>query len=104
MSDSPCTGCRATNRGRLFFVYVNHYVGEEMQKRRVRLCNDCVIDLLVPLLETADYQEGKAWLPFDAHASTQTDTTAQRAASIATAKSATLTTFAQNKTTFRRSA
>lgn len=61
MSDSPCTGCRATNRGRLFFVYVNHYVEDEVGKRRARLCQGCVYDLLAPLLEHADYLENGSW-------------------------------------------
>jgi len=62
MSESPCTGCRATNRGRLFFAYVNHYAGDELTKRRVRLCSDCVADVLGPLLEGADYWENGQWV------------------------------------------
>lgn len=61
MSDSPCTACRATNNGRLFYAYVNHYVDEDLQKRRVRLCRDCVADVLMPLVESADWQVGREW-------------------------------------------
>jgi len=65
MSDSPCTGCRSTRNGRLFFAYVNHYGFEDLEKRRVRLCQRCVAELLAPLLECADFLEGGAWQPFD---------------------------------------
>lgn len=65
MSDSPCTGCRSTRNGRLFFAYVNHYGGEDLEKRRVRLCQQCVADLLAPLLECADFMEDGQWLSFD---------------------------------------
>jgi len=65
MSDSPCTGCRATTRGRLFFAYVNHYMGDELVKRRIRMCADCVADLLAPLLEGADYLESNQWVTVD---------------------------------------
>ena len=62
MSDSPCTACRSTSNGRLFYVYVNHYVGEDLEKRRARLCRDCVVDVLPPLLDGADYLENREWL------------------------------------------
>lgn len=65
MSDSPCTGCRATSNGRLFYVYVNHYVNEDVEKRRVRICKNCVFDLLAPLLEGADYLENRQWVPVE---------------------------------------
>jgi hypothetical protein len=61
MSDSPCTACRATNNGRLFYAYVNHYVDEDLQKRRVRLCRDCIADVLMPLVDGADWQVGREW-------------------------------------------
>lgn len=62
MSDSPCTGCRSTRNGRLFFVYVNHYVGDEVEKRRCRFCRECIAELLAPVIEGADYQEGNRWI------------------------------------------
>jgi hypothetical protein len=65
MSDMPCTGCRATNRGRLFFAYLNHYMGDELVKRRVRLCADCVAEMLAPVLEGADYLESGQWVTVD---------------------------------------
>lgn len=65
MSDAPCTGCRSTNKGRLWYAYVHHYVGQEREERRVRLCKDCIVEVLVPLLESADWKEGDEWLPID---------------------------------------
>lgn len=65
LSDRPCTACRATNNGRLFYVFVNHYVEDELVKRRVRICRDCVMELLPPLLEGADYWEKSEWLTAD---------------------------------------
>jgi len=63
MSDSPCTCCRSTRNGRLFYVYVNHYCAtEEKEERRARLCQTCVMDVLSPLLEGADYREGNEWI------------------------------------------
>lgn len=59
MSDSPCTGCRATNNGRLMFFYVNYYDDQELLKRRCRLCQKCVAELVAPLIEGADFQNGK---------------------------------------------
>jgi len=70
MSDSPCTACRSTANGRLFYAYVNHYVGDDLEKRRVRLCTQCVVDLLVPLLEGADALEGKQWISIETAAPT----------------------------------
>lgn len=56
-----CTGHGGPAKGRLFFAYVHHYTGDERQERRVRLCQDCVAELLAPLLEQADYREGDEW-------------------------------------------
>jgi hypothetical protein len=81
MSDTPCTGCRATNRGRLFFAYVNHYMGDDLVKRRIRMCADCVAELLSPLLEGADYLESGQWVTVDIRdASTRSTTAVNRAA------------------------
>lgn len=61
MSDRPCTGCRSTSNGRLFFAYVNHYVGDDLERRRVRLCRECIVELLEPLVECADKQVDGRW-------------------------------------------
>lgn len=66
MSDSPCTGCRRTNNGRLFYAYVHHFMNVDRESRRVRLCKDCVFEMLAPLLEGADYGEGNSWIPCEA--------------------------------------
>jgi hypothetical protein len=72
MSDRPCTACRSTTNGRLFFVYVNHYASaEDVEQRRARLCKDCVIDLVVPLIENADHREGNSWTPHEQLVSTE---------------------------------
>lgn len=61
MSDSPCTSCRSTRNGRLFFIYVNHYLsGDALEKRRLRLCRECVFEL-GGFLEGADMMEGGDW-------------------------------------------
>lgn len=74
MSDNPCTGCRSLRNGRLFYAYVNHYVGDEKEERRLRLCQSCVFDLLAPLLEGADYKEGREWVATEARTVTTTET------------------------------
>lgn len=66
MSDSPCTGCRRTDNGRLFYAYVHHYMNVDREDRRVRLCKDCVFEKLSDLLEGADVQEGGVWTPLEA--------------------------------------
>lgn len=66
MSDAPCTGCRRTNNGRLFYAYVHHFMNVDRESRRVRLCKDCVFEMLAPLLEGADYGEGNSWIPCEA--------------------------------------
>lgn len=68
MSDVPCTGCRSTRNGRLFYAYLNHYAGDDLERRRLRLCRDCVADYLAPLLEGADYQEDGQWIFCEARA------------------------------------
>lgn len=66
MSDYPCTGCRATNRGRLTYVYLQYFDDQELVRRRARLCADCVVDLLPPMLEGADYSgDNRSWIPVE---------------------------------------
>lgn len=74
MSDYPCTGCRSTRNGRLFFAYVHHYMDEDLVKRRVRLCPNCCADLLAPLLEGADYKEGSEWIAIERSSALRTHT------------------------------
>lgn len=70
MSDFPCTGCRSTANGRLTYFYVNYYADQELVKRRARLCQNCVVDVVPQLLEGADYQdEQRNWIPVERHVS-----------------------------------
>jgi hypothetical protein len=62
MSDAPCTGCRQTDNGRLFYVYVQHFPDDEFTKRRARLCRDCLAENLPPLIESSDHWDGQHWL------------------------------------------
>lgn len=62
MSDSPCTVCRSTSNGRLFYAYVNHYMsGDTVERRRLRLCRDCVFEF-GSFLDGADYMENGIWV------------------------------------------
>lgn len=65
MSDAPCTGNRETDKGRLFYVYVNHYDGDTLVKHRARLCRDCIVELLAPLIENADVLQDTRWVPIE---------------------------------------
>jgi hypothetical protein len=78
MSDSPCTGCRSTRHGRLFYAYVNHFMGTDMERRRVRLCQQCVFDLLGPLLEGADHQEDGQWRSIEEHTAAASETSSAK--------------------------
>jgi len=54
MSDYPCGNCRHTDHGRLKYVYVTYFEGEETLKTRGRLCTDCFDGLLGDYLECAE--------------------------------------------------
>src|SRR5215216_1171518 len=68
MSDYPCTGCRSTTAGRLSYVYVQHFVDDELVRRRVRFCRDCLASYLPPLIEGADWSTpSRGWESHEEH-------------------------------------
>lgn len=73
MSDSPCTVCRSTANGRLFYAYVNHYMsGDTVERRRLRLCRDCVFEF-GSFLEGADYMEKGTWVSVEVASSARSN-------------------------------
>lgn len=63
MSDYPCSNCRATNRGRLKYVYVTYFKGEDVIKTRGRLCAECFDGLLADYLAVAEIPDARGrWL------------------------------------------
>jgi hypothetical protein len=64
MADMPCSCCDTGFSGRAFLAYVNFYDGDELVKKRVRLCQNCIVEHFLPLVENADEKDSRErWLP-----------------------------------------
>jgi hypothetical protein len=73
MADSPCTRCGERCNGKLFFAYVNYYDDEQLIKRRLRMCQECVFQHFGPLIEFADRQTTRGnWVPEEGNRQWQT--------------------------------
>ena len=63
VSWDPCTICRSTGNGRLFFAYVSTFQGQTRIATRLRLCASCFDSALTMLLESGETQDpsGRWW-------------------------------------------
>ena len=68
---------------------------QEVTKRRLRLCADCVMELLAPLLEGADVLEGNQWTPIDAAAVMSSRTPPAHLAESSSIAEATTSTYSE---------
>jgi len=41
MPTVPCSNCRRTDQGKLYYVYLQHFVADDLVRTRGRLCRDC---------------------------------------------------------------
>lgn len=58
MSYVPCAQCRHTDRGKLYYSYLVVMEGDDRQRWRLRLCAECRVELLLPLTEVGEREDG----------------------------------------------
>lgn len=64
MADQPCSCCESGFSGRAFIAYVNFYDGDDLCKRRLRLCQNCIAEHFLILIENADEKDSRdVWRP-----------------------------------------
>lgn len=69
MWQSPCTNCRRTDQGRLFFVYVKTYEGRVLIQRRLRLCAEDMDMMENTVLRAAECRNAEGqWLSLEERA------------------------------------
>lgn len=63
MADAPCSCCDTGYSGRAFIAYVNFYDGDDLVQCRLRLCQNCIADHFLILVENGDKRnERNVWI------------------------------------------
>lgn len=63
MPSNPCSNCRRTDQGKLRYWYLNGYEGDRSFKYRLRLCQNCQLELVADLINLADVEGARGtWL------------------------------------------
>jgi len=58
-----CSNCRRSDGGKRRYVYLQHFVSDEMERTRARLCEACYAGLLADYLAVCERQSPRGdWL------------------------------------------